>query len=81
MSTAFRFDPVESPPEVLGRPKCTRFIAAASRRLPGELKARYPAIAWREMAGAGNVYRHDYEDVALSYVWTTLRNDLPPFAP
>jgi Ribonuclease HepT-like len=30
------------------------------------------------MAGAGNVYSHDYEDVALSYVWTTLRNHLPP---
>jgi uncharacterized protein with HEPN domain len=30
------------------------------------------------MAGPSNVYRHDYEDVALSYVWTTLRNHLPP---
>jgi uncharacterized protein with HEPN domain len=30
------------------------------------------------MAGAGNVYSHDYEDVALSYVWTTLRNHLRP---
>ena len=27
---------------------------------------------------ARNVYRHDYEGVALSYVWTTLRNHLPP---
>jgi len=30
------------------------------------------------MAGAGNIYRHDYEDVAASYVWTTVRNHLPP---
>lgn len=58
--------------------RCLEIISEASRRLPGELKARYPAIAWREMAGARNVYRHDYEDVALSYVWTTLRNHLPP---
>jgi uncharacterized protein with HEPN domain len=27
---------------------------------------------------AGNVYRHDYEDVAPSYIWATLRNHLPP---
>jgi len=30
------------------------------------------------MAGAGNVYRHDYEDVAASYVWRTVENSLPP---
>ena len=52
-------------------------IPEASRRLPGELKARDPAIAWKEMAGAGYVY-HDYEDVAASYVWSTVRNHLPP---
>jgi len=28
------------------------------------------------MAGAGNVYRHDYEDVAAHYVWDTLQRDL-----
>ena len=30
------------------------------------------------MAAAGNIYRHDYEDVAASYVWVTLQNHLPP---
>ena len=30
------------------------------------------------MAGAGNVYRHDYEDVAASFVWATVQNHLPP---
>jgi len=30
------------------------------------------------MAGAGNIYRHNYEDVASSYVWDTVRIDLPP---
>jgi uncharacterized protein with HEPN domain len=28
------------------------------------MKRRHPSIAWKDMAGAGNVYRHDYEDVA-----------------
>jgi uncharacterized protein with HEPN domain len=58
--------------------RCLEIISEASRRLPDELKARHPTIRWREMAGAGNVYRHDYEDVAVSYVWTTLQNHLPP---
>ena len=29
------------------------------------------------MAGAGNVYRHDYEDVAAQFVWDTLERALP----
>jgi hypothetical protein len=41
----------------------------ASRRLPDDLKARHPGIAWKQMAAAGNVYRHDYEDVAAALVW------------
>ncbi len=30
------------------------------------------------MASAGNVYRHDYEDVAARYVWETVQRSLPP---
>jgi uncharacterized protein with HEPN domain len=41
------------------------------------LKARHPDIPWREIAGAGNVYRHDYEDVAANRVWDTVQTALP----
>jgi uncharacterized protein with HEPN domain len=58
--------------------RCLEVISEASRRLPPDLKARHPAIAWRQMAGAGNVYRHDYEDVAAQYVWETVQLALPP---
>lgn len=30
------------------------------------------------MAAAGNVYRHDYENVVARRVWNTLRLALPP---
>jgi uncharacterized protein with HEPN domain len=58
--------------------RCLEIISEASRRLPDELKARHPAIAWRDMAGAGNIYRHDYEDVAAKHVWDAVQIDLPP---
>ena len=32
------------------------------------------------MAGAGNIYRHDYDDVVEQFVWTTASNSLPPLA-
>ena len=41
--------------------RCLEISSEASRRLPGEIKTRHPGIAWREIAGAGNIYRHDYD--------------------
>jgi uncharacterized protein with HEPN domain len=58
--------------------RCLEIISEASRRLPDELKARHPSIQWRDMASAGNVYRHEYEDVAARGVWDTLQHHLPP---
>jgi uncharacterized protein with HEPN domain len=58
--------------------RCLEIISEASRRLPSSLKERHPSIEWRRMAGAGNVYRHDYEDVAANYVWDTVQFALPP---
>ncbi|WP_342760679.1 HepT-like ribonuclease domain-containing protein [Bradyrhizobium sp. CSA207] len=58
--------------------RCLEIISEASRRLPEELKARHPAITWKQMAAAGNVYRHDYEDVAAHFVWETVQRALPP---
>ena len=58
--------------------RCLEIISEASRRLSKELKQRQPHIAWRDMAGAGNIYRHDYEDVAAKLVWETVQLALPP---
>jgi uncharacterized protein with HEPN domain len=58
--------------------RALEIISEASRRLSDKLKARYPAIPWREMAAAGNFYRHNYEDVTPRRVWKTLQQDLPP---
>jgi uncharacterized protein with HEPN domain len=30
------------------------------------------------MAGAGSVYRHDYEEVDADEVWVTVQDHLPP---
>jgi uncharacterized protein with HEPN domain len=52
-------------------------ISEASRRLSDDLKSRHTGIPWREMAAAGNFYRHNYEDVTPRRVWKTLHEDLP----
>jgi len=56
--------------------RCFEIVSEASRRLPDELKARHPAIPWRDIAGAGNVYRHDYEAVEEWLLWQTLQTEV-----
>jgi uncharacterized protein with HEPN domain len=58
--------------------RCLEIISEASRRVPAAIKERHTAIAWKDMAGAGNIYRHSYEDVAPDLVWDTVERALPP---
>jgi uncharacterized protein with HEPN domain len=57
--------------------RCLEIISEASRRPPDEMKQRHPEIPWADIAGAGNVYRHDYEDVQQARVWATVQNRPP----
>ncbi len=58
--------------------RALEIISEASRGLDEEIRARHPALPWRSIAGAGNVYRHDYDDVQERYVWLTVKEALPP---
>ena len=70
----------DDPKTIYAVVRCLEIISEASRRLPDDLKARHPSIPWKEIAGAGNVYRHDYEEVASDMVWNTISLALPPLS-
>jgi uncharacterized protein with HEPN domain len=53
-------------------------ISEASRRLPDDLKSRHKDIPWKQVAGIGNVLRHDYEDVAPAVLWVVVIKNLAP---
>ena len=44
-------------------------ISEASRRLPDDAKATEPDIPWREIAGIGNILRHDYGILRPDILW------------
>jgi uncharacterized protein with HEPN domain len=57
--------------------RCLEIISEASRRMSPETKARHPDILWHKVSASGNVYRHDYEDLAHRLVWGTVHEFLP----
>lgn len=54
--------------------RALEIVSEATRRLPEELRDRYPGIDWKAIAAAGNVYRHEYEGVDATLLWYTARN-------
>ncbi|MGB6342230.1 MAG: HepT-like ribonuclease domain-containing protein [Xanthobacteraceae bacterium] len=61
--------------------RCFEIISEASRRLPKQIKARHAEIPWTDIAGAGSVHRHSYEDVLEQILWHTIETGLKPLQP
>jgi uncharacterized protein with HEPN domain len=52
-------------------------LGEAARLISPEAKASTPAIPWALIAGMRNRLIHEYFDVRLDVVWTTIQRDLP----
>lgn len=60
--------------------RALEIISEASRRLPDDLKERYPGVAWRAIHASGNIYRHKYDSVDALLVWQTIHDHLQSLA-
>ncbi len=49
--------------------RCIEIVSEATRHLPEEVKSRYPDVPWPQIAGIGNVLRHDYDIVDDRIIW------------
>jgi uncharacterized protein with HEPN domain len=58
--------------------RCLEIISEACRRLSPAVRDRHPELPWRAIMGVGNVYRHDYDNVAEAFVWRTVQHSLTP---
>jgi uncharacterized protein with HEPN domain len=52
-------------------------ISEASRHLGREIKSQHKDVRWKDIAGIGNILRHDYQRVDGQIIWNAVRDDLP----
>lgn len=52
-------------------------IGEAVKHSPDSVRANYPKVPWREIAGMRDVLIHEYFQVKLLRVWQVVKHDLP----
>ncbi len=52
-------------------------VGEASKRLPDDLRQRYPDVPWRKMAGLRDVIVHGYFGIDIALLWDIAQKDVP----
>lgn len=61
--------------------RALEIIGEATKNIPSPIKARYPQIPWKDMAGMRDKVIHAYFGVDLKRVWSTVNQDIPSLKP
>lgn len=57
--------------------RALEIISEAARRLEVSEREDRPELPWKDITGAGNVYRHDYDEVSPEILWLTVKRRVP----
>jgi uncharacterized protein with HEPN domain len=52
-------------------------ISEASRHLGREIKSQHKDVRWKDIAGIGNILRHEYQRIDGQIIWNAVKDDLP----
>lgn len=63
---------------VLSLIKDIEMVGEAANKMSAEVKVNHPEIPWVDIVGMRHHLIHEYFDVDLAIVWSTVTKDLPP---
>jgi len=52
-------------------------IGEATKKIPADIKLKYPTISWKNIAGMRDRLIHDYVGINYSIVWDVVKNIIP----
>lgn len=55
-----------------------QIVGEAARKVPDDVRATAPSVAWRASVAMRNILVHDYGDIDFDILVATVRNDFPP---
>jgi len=61
--------------------RALEIIGEATKRLPVDLRDKYPDVPWKGMAGMRDRIIHGYDNVDLQIVWNVVKQDIPEIKP
>jgi uncharacterized protein with HEPN domain len=61
--------------------RALEIIGEAVKKIPDEIRVKYPEIPWKGMAGMRNKITHEYFGVNLRHVWETVKERIPEIKP
>ena len=54
-------------------------IGEAVKRIPENIKQKYPEVEWKKIAGLRDILIHEYSAIDLEILWDIIKNKLPEF--